>query len=239
MYRPVPFEHNGFSQSQHSVFTEWMEEYREEYEQFSFPIRFSLTLSGDKPATIIQGSDWKFYDSPFESEEDALQFIEELGLSLHQVRKERSYYVSHSPIQFDFLPSTSSTSANDAWHRRLGTVFGYPQEEIEWFVNKDDRIEPRDRVEKGEFTPDEMAFVDLLDYNHEDSIEGYENAIESGRAVRERIEELADEWDMPILDQLAEDHYDLSRSIYAGERDYFPGEVTGFKMVFENPALDD
>lgn len=232
---------NTLTSAHHQILSDWFAALHEQNEQYAFALRFALTLGGAKPATILTGLDWNVDGSPFENEDDALAFVSDVGLSTFQMRTDRNHFVAQSHARFDFLPSTASTPANDAWHRQLGVFFGYPPEAIEWFitVTVDDQITARDRVAAGDFSPEDIAYTDFVFYKNEHSIEGYERAIENDKRNRERISEWADEWDLPILDQLAEDHYQLSLSVYSGERDHFPGEHIGFKMVTKNTSLDD
>lgn len=123
-------------------------------------------------------------------------------------------------------------------HKQLGVLYGYPRADIEWFRRSSERGSPRERVENGSFTAEEMAFVDFVCYRCEDSIEGFERAVEEGKRIRSLLETVAESWRLPILDRLAVDHYQLSVGVYSGEREHFPGEFTGFKMVCKNPVLD-
>ncbi|WP_248910048.1 hypothetical protein [Halocatena marina] len=112
--------------------------------------------------------------------------------------------------------------------------------DIEWFIRTPpaERISLRTHAGNGEFSPVELAYVDLVPYCHETSIAGYERAIAAGKQIRQRITVLANRWRLPILDALATDHYELSRKVYAGEREHFPGEFIGFKLTCKNPALE-
>lgn len=229
---------NDIIPDQRRILADWFGTIGERDEQFDFPIQFTRVLAGDKPATILQQRDWNAPESPFDSEEDVLAFIEDLRLFHRQQKKSRSHTVSNSSWRLDLLPTVARARAKEAMHKRLGVLYGYPREDIEWFSRRSERVSPRERVDDGSFTAEEMAFVDFLGYRCEDSIEGFERAVEEGQRIRSLVETVAESWRLPVLDRLAEDHYQLSVAVYSGEREHFPGEFTGFKMVCKNPALD-
>lgn len=135
------------------------------------------------------------------------------------------------------LPSTARTSANAAWHRRLGVVFGYPSAAIDFFIasDRETRTQPNERVEAGEFSPEEMAYTEFVFYVHDDSLDGYTQAIETGKTVRARFSELATGWDLPVLDALADEVYQEAVAVYTGDKAAFAGEVTEFTMITTNP----
>lgn len=95
----------------------------------------------------------------------------------------------------------------------------------------DSRVDPRERVEHDDFAPEEIAYTKLVFYRHDDSITGYERAIENGKTMRARFAKLAEHWGIPTLDQLAEEYYQLAAAVYAGEKEAFPGELTDFIMI--------
>lgn len=80
-----------------------------------------------------------------------------------------------------------------------------------------------------------MAYTRFVFYVHEDSIDGYKHAIETGKTVRERFSDLADRWDLPVLDALATDVYQEALAVYSGDQEAFSGEITEFRMIATNP----
>lgn len=224
---------------QRRILQTWFEDVYDRYERFEFPIHFIRVIVGDKPATYLQQFEWDNDDSPFNSEEELLAFVEDLGLLHHQQENNRNHTICRSSRQLNLLASIPQLRSKTAQQWRLGIVYGYPREDVEWFIRDEDRTTPRDRVNNGDFSPEEMAYVDFVAYVNEDSIEGYERAIENGKRVRALLSDVTDDWQLPIIDQIATDHYQLSLSVYSGEREHFPGEITGFKMIAKNPALDD
>lgn len=222
---------------QRKTLATWFSALHQDGRGHEFVIAFTLTLAGDKPALSLDRSDLVTRSGPFFAASDALEFIRGLGLATKE-EGEGVWYCTRTPSLFDILPS--QTSDGDDSVRQRGEFFGYPMADVEWIVNTPpgERIEPKSRAENGDFAPEELAHVDLLPYLHEDSIEGYERAIENGTRIRERIDELADHWNLPVIDEMVEEHYEISREVYAGERDHFLGEKIGFRMITKNPALD-
>lgn len=227
---------NDLTPTQRRTVQTWFEDLHDRREQYDVPINFIRVVLGDKPATCVSQSDWKSDRkndaSPFDSVDEFLAFIEDLGLFHHHHTNDSSHTISNSAWRLDILPSMAQYRSSTALHRRLGIVFGYPRKDIEWFVS-DERtgLSPRDRVNNGEFTPEEMAFIDFLAYRNEGTVDGYERAIDEGQRIRTLLSEVADKWDLPIIDRIVQNHYQLSVEVYSGERKGFPHELVDFKMI--------
>lgn len=225
---------------QRQTLSEWLEALYERDEQHGFAIELMLTLAGDKPACSIETFDLTVEKGPFVHAPDrAIAFIDELGLSTKQLDANGSWYCARSRDNFDLLP-TVDVETKDDHQRQMARFFGYPDEDAEWFIDTPptERVGPRERAENGDFAPSEIAHVDFLPYTHDTSIGGYRRAIETGKRIRQRMTVIANRWDVHVIDSMAEEHYEVSRSVYAGERDHFPGEHIGFKMIVKNPNLE-
>lgn len=81
-----------------------------------------------------------------------------------------------------------------------GVVLGYPPDAIGTFIDAQEWADPSEFVAEGTFSADEIADAGFVFYRHDDSREGYEQAISSGERIRERLNELADEWSIPELE---------------------------------------
>lgn len=198
-----------------------------------FAIDLTQVIAGDKPATELRMSEFALTDGPFLFPDRAAAFLRELEL----VTEERgdSQYVARSNDWFDLLPS-SGTLSDTEHERQRGIFFGYPERDIEWFINThDERISPRKRVKNDDFTPEEIAYIDFLSYVNEDSVEGYERAIENGKHVRKLLSDVANKWGIPGIKEIATDHHQSAVDVYSGERD--PGEFE-FRMITKNPEID-
>lgn len=236
----LPNGKRAFTSTQRQTLAAWLGALHERDERHDFPLALARTLAGDKPACLIQTADFALDAGPFEAVAEALSFVHELGLLTMQPQADGPWCAARTRFRLELLPSPGGSNVKAARQRRLGAFFGYPEPDVEWFIETPthERAGPRERVKTGAFTPAEVAHVDLLPYVHETSIDGYERAIAAGTQIRQRIDALAERWELPVLNEMAEDHYDLSRRVYAGEREYFPGEFIGFKLTCKNPALD-
>lgn len=217
-----------FTTTQRQTLDRWFSAYHDQFEEFDFPIQFTRVLAGDKPATLLQRSDLTVDGGPFFFDDGAVSFVNELGLVT--TKRDKSWFCARSQAQFELLSSAE-----------MGKFYGYPEKDIKWFVDTppDERVSAKERADNGDFTPEQLAYVDFTPYVNEDSIEGYKRAIEDGKRIRDLLSDIADEWRLPVLDQLADDHYQLSVEVYSGERDHFPGEGSPtIKMTFKNPNLD-
>lgn len=194
-----------------------------------FAIELTRVLVGDKPATVLRMP--LLNAGPFLVDDRAAAFLRDLGLA---TADQGDKYIARSDGWLDRLPS--ETLSDDDHTRLMGEFYGYPETDIVWFIDTsaDDRITPRERVENGDFTPEEIAYVDFLSYVPEDSIDGYQRAIENGKRVRDLLSDVADEWDIPAIEEIAEDHYQSSVNVYAGERD----SGVEFRMITKNPAIE-
>lgn len=236
----LPNGDRALTVTQRQTLSAWLSALHDRDERHGFSIELALTLAGDKPACLIHNFDLALDRGPFDTPAEALEFNHKLGIVTKQLYKSNVWYSARTYFRLSLLPSSGSTKAGTNFQRRMGVFFGYPEPDVEWFIRTPptERISPRARAENGEFSPVELAYVDLVPYCHETSIAGYERAIAVGKQIRQRITVLANRWRLPILDALATDHYELSRKVYAGEREHFPGEFIGFKLTCKNPELE-
>lgn len=176
------------------------------------PLLFALVLAGDKPAAEISAAKVAFPDHHWTPHRGLLELCDLFELSYRRIGHGtgNDWFVSHSEGRLDLLPSSEKTERNDAWHRRLGAILGYPADAIESFIetNGQKRTLPRDLAEEGAFSPEELAYTQFLFYIHDDSVKGYEQAIKMGKARRARVAELAKQWDTPSLNRIADDVYE-------------------------------
>lgn len=74
----------------------------------------------------------------------------------------------------------------------------------------------REKEQNGDFAQafwDELADAGFVVYRHDDSIEGYEWAIRTGREVRKRLEELTEKWRLPELNEFTDGHWEHLREV--------------------------
>lgn len=235
MDTPTP-PNGAITETQRDTLREWFQALYDRHDRYDFAFCFARVLAGDKPATLLQRGTLAVSSGPFaHAADDALAFVHELGLSTEELDDDL-WYCARSRDHLERLPSAESESEDSI--RTMGAFFGYPEPDVEFFINTPhyERIGARERTD--EFDPVELASADFCPYIHDDSIEGFERAIEAGTQIRDRIAVLAEHWELPVLDAMAVDHYELSRAVYAEEREHFPGEYIGTKIICKNPALE-
>lgn len=162
------------------------------------PVRLASVLARDKPATLLQTPP----EIAMSQDDYLISLINRLGLSYREVTGISGYIAGRSSWWLDLLPTTKIFS--DAYHKRLGVVFGYPRYAVENFINGDSPPSRTDLVSEGEFEATEIAYSRFVFYACSDD---YEKHIAIGKRNRTRIHELATEWNIPELDSLADDAY--------------------------------
>ena len=179
---------------------------------FIHPLMFVLVLSGDKPAATMQPSRDEFPDHPWAPQTGLTQLCDQLNVVAHHRREIDWWFVAPVDGRLDLLPSSNRTERNDAWVRRLGVILGYPPRAVECFIEKaGEWTEPHELVATGQFSPADMADAGFIVYRHDDSVEGYEWAIRHGRRVRQRLEAVAETWDVPELTAFIDGHWTYLR----------------------------
>ncbi len=174
---------------------------------FTDPLMVALVLSGDKPAASIDPSTDHFPDHRWTPHTGLKELCDTMNIVAYKRRDLGWWFVAPVYGRLDLLPSSNRTERSDEWMRRLGVIFGYPSSAIDYFLGaKGEWTEPRERVANGQFSSDEMVDAGFVVYRHDDSVEGYERAIETGRRIRDRLEGLAEEWDVPELATVVSEH---------------------------------
>lgn len=212
---------NKLSEPQRQALGRYIERHVEHDAWHREPLMLALVVAGDKPAALIDPASFAFPDHPWSTHTGLLELCDVLELSYRHVTDISGWFVAPAEGRLDLLPSTGRAPTNDAWHRRFGVVLGYPPDAIDFFIETsgDERTRPRDLVDRGVFSPDELAFTQFIFYIHDDSIDGYEQAITEGKIVRERFEELAAAWGLPDLKKIAAGVHEESRRVFAGEQE--------------------
>ncbi|UPM45253.1 hypothetical protein [Halocatena salina] len=115
-----------------------------------------------------------------------------------------SIFVARTTWRLEFLPTTCEDTA--WYHRRLGCFLGYPQPDIEAFV-QGEHIAPLEVQEESNdhMSPRETAYTTFAPQLHADTDEGRKRAIQIGKENYETVLEYADLWNMPRLGQYAEE----------------------------------
>jgi hypothetical protein len=206
----------SLSATQRRAFSQYVRVHCHDDSWFRTPLRLALVLAGDKPATLIDPCPWAFPESPLQSPDCALPLLDQLNLAYKRIRDLPGVIVAASSGRLELLPTVMNPC--DAYHRRLGVVLGYPSTAIEYFLQKDGVPTPaHEYVEHGLFEASEMAYTGFVFYTPEDSNAGYRRAITAGKATRAHLSELADSWEIPALETLADGIYEEYRAECSGE----------------------
>lgn len=185
---------------QQDVFTQFLAIRHEDKINICEPIWLALLLVCERPAaditTLTHGAD---------DDESALT-AEDVAEAFNLVSdrwSEHGLHVTRTAWRLDLLPTQGDVSS--AYHRRLGCFYGYPEEDVEHFLTTDtSRTMPADLVAEGVFEPEDVAYTTFVPQGHDDSIEGYERAIDAGKTNRSTITDCADAWNLPELDAYAD-----------------------------------
>ncbi|WP_330630721.1 hypothetical protein [Halocatena halophila] len=164
------------------------------------PLQMALVMGGKKPATTFDPPEEMFSSFPDHSPST---LVEKWGLRYRRVKGDYALMVSPSTHWFDLLPTVGLN--NDTGVRRHGLFFGYPFEDIEYFLQVEEAILPGKKyVSEGVFSAEEMAYCVFTFYRPEYSKEGYDRAIEIGKQHYESLHRLSDKWELTELAELTE-----------------------------------
>lgn len=215
----------NLSDKQYHALREFIILHREEGTCSATPTRLARVLAHDKPATLLQTPSEITLPRDCSPDEYLVDLLDQIGFPHRQVVGVPGWIVSSSSWRLDLLPTTKNTfRLPDAYHKRLGVVFGYPSEAIDYFIHKDGSEPTKfDLVESGTFNANEVAYTRFVCYGYPKTQEKFENYISSGIEIRRRINQLAREWDMPELDALADEVYnDEVKTLENGGRETTP-----------------
>lgn len=198
--RPITFPLESMAEDQRQVFHRYLAARRKSGIHLHGPIWFALLLSRERPAMeLISLSHRGLSDPPPTTNEEVAETFD----LVYRSETDHSLTVARTSWRLDILPSHGEDS--DAYHRRQGRFFGYPEVDIDYFINREEaRTPPEDLVAQGVFQPEEIAFTTFVPQGYDDSITGYERAIEIGKNNRSTIGTLSHNWDVPALDAYAE-----------------------------------
>lgn len=180
---------------QRSVLSEFLRARRESQVDLPEPISFVRLLVRHKPGVVLSPvclSDVSDYEPSISIEEVLNTFDLE-----YRCIGER-YVAARTAWRFDFLPDFDQFSAEK--HRRIGVFLGYPDADIEHFIASDPPdTPPTEYLDTGLFEREDLAFTRFVPQRHEDSIEGVERAITTGKEVWTILSRYADQWECPEL----------------------------------------
>ncbi len=206
--RATSFPFETMTDHQRRVFRQFLDARRRSQINETEPIWVALFLTNEKPAVALTSL-------PTPSEDDETPTPAEALIDVFDLRfrkwSEHSFYVTRTAWRLALLPSRTTSENAAAYARRLGCFFGYPQADIEHFIATDPPdTQPKELVTEGVFSPKEIAYTTYLPYRHEDSTDGFERAIDTGKSIRATVNDCATMWELPELAEYAEWLYETA-----------------------------
>lgn len=198
---PTTFPLETMTESQRTAFRQFLRARREEWIGLNEPIWLALVLACERPATLLTSVG--VYPPVRDNISVTVADVAAAFDLDYYWWSETCLTVARSSWRLDLLPTPSEFS--DAYHRRMGCFFGFPEADIDYFLTgTKGRTKPYDYVEEEVFQPEEVAYVTFVPQVHEDSIAGYERAIAAGKENRDTITDFAEMWELPALEVYAE-----------------------------------
>ncbi len=198
--RTTTFSLETLTNHQREVFTQYIDAKRETKKGFREPLWLALVLVEEKPATEIT------YHKSSEMNDGSSSFPKLIAAAFDLAYREHfdTLNVARSSWRFELLPSTDEGVSTNAYFRRNGCFYGYPEQDVDHFIETFGwDIYPADLSEDGIICPEEAAYMSLLPQRYNVAVH-YERAIKSGKHIRETITDCAKKWDFSYLDAHAE-----------------------------------
>lgn len=175
-------------------------------EEHRDPLKLALVIAGDKPAAYLGTEPWTSLRSPLSFHNGTVKLFKLCDLVAREIKDVPGWFVSPSSGRLDWLPTVRENC--EAYHRRLGTILGYPSTDIACFIGSDKNIVPEEFADKDIFEPEELAYAKFVFYVPEASEAGYRRAIKRGKETYARLCTLAEQWQLPDIKTIANTVYD-------------------------------
>ncbi len=146
-------------------------------------------------------------DSEYTPKITIQELVEALDLNYHVCRND-DLYVARISWRLELLSRADEHATN--FHYRMGVFLEYsPADLRHYFESEPADTHPEELVRSGVFQP-HVAYTKFLPQRFDDSVDGYERAIERGKAIYEQITSFADEQDHAHLDAYINYFYDMA-----------------------------
>lgn len=210
---PIP----KLTAEQRAALREYTSHYRQAEDTLgSYPLVVARVLARDKPAACVKPVSDIVPDGYDGHDAYLPDVFGRMGLDTCQIVGDESWYIARTAWRLDLLPTEAIYT--EAYHRRCGVFFGYPPAAIEHFImHPDVTVTHCDVARAGLIAADDLAYLIFISYAHEKTMERYQDLIARGKAIRRRLSELSETWDVPVLDAQAETVYQSVAAAYAGE----------------------
>lgn len=187
-------------EEQRRLFGQYISYHQEYGGDIGEPLQMALVLGGEKPATTFDPPTEMFSQYPNYSPRT---LVKEWGLYCRRTSTDPALMVSPSSLWFDLLPTVEMDT--NRCTRRFGLFFGYPFDDINFFLRAEGAILPAQKyVEQGVFSAEEVAYTVFAFYRPEDSETGYKRAISIGKRHYDQVHRLSRKWGLPGLVEIAD-----------------------------------
>jgi hypothetical protein len=170
------------------------------------PLWLALVIAGDRPAAMITPHPKAFPYRNQSLEQCFHSFLDLFDLQSQAIPQSDQWCLTPTAARFEILPTQWDPSTAE-YHLRLGLFLGYPPAAIvSRLCLSEPRPHPRSLVAQGHFEASELAYTLFLPYVYitPDVDKGYAYEIAAGKAYRQRITAIAEQWQLPVLDALAD-----------------------------------
>lgn len=225
--------------TQHRLLTDYIERHKDAETYSMNPIHLARVLAGDRPAAALTPlPEIDVPDEYDDVDEYVPTMVDEMGLFHRTVGDFFDVYVSQSYSRLDLLPTVKVI--NSAFHKRLGVVLGYPSDAIERFIKDSVSVTWMDLIRADIFTPETVAFTVFVPFSlYEQSMKTYNEAIDCGKKIKQRIHEYANAWEMKELHEYVDAVYDDAVNSYSRNGGSFkPGTSVPWDQTITSSDLE-
>lgn len=206
----------AITDTQHRLLTDYIQRHNDAGTYSMNPIHLARVLAGDRPAGALTPlHDIDVPDEYDDVDEYVPELAEQMGLYHRTIGEYFDVYVSFSSRRLDLLPTVKVM--NDAFHKRLGVVLGYPPSAVDRFLEESVSVTWMDMVRAEIFDPEDVAFTVFVPYAYHGSLSKYRELIDVGKDIKQRMHHRARMWDMDNLNEYVDDVYDDAIASYAGD----------------------
>lgn len=197
---------DSFTALQRNVFGRYLAAHQRAATASLNPLWLALVLAGDRPAAMMGPHREAFPYRDRSLAQCFLSLLDLFELQYQSVPQRHQWCLSPTPARFGLLPPQWEPATAE-YHLRLGLFLGYPPAAIASRLRlTEPRPHPRLLVAQGDFEASELAYTLFLPYVYitPNVYEGYAHEIAAGKAYCQRITDLADQWQLPVLEALAD-----------------------------------
>ncbi len=178
----------------------------------SFPFYLELVLLGVKPGTCPAHKDEiemfreEFEEMGLHVKRVELDFVdlEELPEYMKEQEYNRPYFVARDRGRLNMLKDRYSENEEKQYDRDFALFLGYPEDDVEWFIEKTEDIGGAvERSKEGLDDPDDFDYVtSIVMYIPKPTEEAYQRAKETAEEYIQALNEAESQFDSKVGDKL-------------------------------------